>query len=994
MIEYYHKDLNTLHLGCEKPRAYFIPFAPSDDRSKREHSSYFTLLNGEWDFRFYENIYEIDLNDGAFPSAVSFCEKMTVPFCWQLANGMKYDAPNYINQDYPYPVDPPELSDIIPCGLYRKKLSFSKKNGKKYFLNCEGVASCYYLWVNGSFLAYSEVSHCTSEVDITEALNDGDNELCLLVVKHCTGSYMEDQDFFRLSGIFRDVYILERENVRLSDIFIKNYVSEDLCSALISCDIALSDQAEIKWLFTDEIGSEIANGTATGDFEFSVPSPVLWNPEQPYLYNLSIICGNEIIDFPVGIRRFEIKNSTVLLNGVKIKARGINRHDSHPETGYAVTMDEMLSELRLMKQASVNMIRTSHYPNDPRFPALCDRLGFMLVDEADLESHGMGYNYGDWFWDYWAYLCDSPEWKNACLDRAERLFERDKNHSSVVLWSLGNESGCGQSHRDMANYIRFRDDRALIHYENARLEYEERVGGRDFKDISDVESRMYASISYLREYLADDSLTKPFFYCEYVCSMSTGDVYRHWKDVENSDKYFGGCIWEWCDHAVNIGTKEAPRYRYGGDFGDEPNDNYCCVDGLVFPDRSPRPGYYDMQKVYKPFYAAFSDGKLIVTNRLFFTSLSDYDIIAEIEKDGIVAASVCLGVADIPPQASREYALSLPEYHTEKETVTVNVYLRRNSATWFAPAGFEIGFEQIILCEKRRWAIMPSSGNVRFTEDRTGYNVSAGGVNYRLSKITGLIVSIEKDGFSYLKSPVDFSIYRSTNYNNRGDDNTWKRARFDRCRHHVYRTFIQGITPSLVSIRADIGFAAAAMPPAVKAQFSYIFTEKGVFIATKADVGDRVPELPRFGIQLDLPREFENISYFGYGPHESYSDRSEACRLSLFNSTVNENFVNYIKPQECGAHYRTSYASVSDDSGRGLEFFAEMSETFCFNAKHFSDVQLRDTLHSDELEKQDFTRVNLDYKIAASSKNDEGEEPARHFEEKLFYFNYRIKVKD
>lgn len=987
MTGFYHTDPGILHIGCEKPRAYFIPFAAADDCSKRENSSYFTLLNGEWDFKFFDNVYELDLSDDKLPGDIEFTDKMTVPFCWQLKLGRGYDVPNYINQDYPYPVDPPHLPDIDPCGLYRRTFTVNKKADKRYYINLEGVASCFYLWINSVFAGYSEVSHCTSELDITDKLTDGENTAEILVVKHCTGSYLEDQDFFRLSGIFRDVYILERDRIHIEDVQLYHTLSDDFSSAEVKIDIKLNGNAECRYDFFAPSGERLISGKTDSKAEFTVPNPALWNPEQPILYTLKISCGNENLYFKLGLRRFEIKNSTVLLNGVKFKCHGINRHDSDPETGYAVSVESMRRDLKILKGANVNMIRTSHYPNDPRFIEMCDEQGFAVVDEADIETHGMGYNYGDWYWDYWAFLSDTPEWREAYLDRAQRLFERDKNHSCVVLWSLGNESGCGENHRAMAQYIRSRDDRALIHYENAHLEYAARLN-KDFSDISDVESRMYAPISYLNSYLENDEYKKPFFYCEYVCSMSTGDVYMHFDNVEDNDKYFGGCIWELTDHAVNIGSKDNPVYRYGGDFGDSPNDNYSCVDGLVFPDRTPRPGYYDMKKVHKPFYARLDGDKLIIKNRRFFTTLEDCVIEYELEHNGVVISSCKIDDTAVAPQSERSYDINIPDI--KDGLLTLNVYLKLKDKAGFADAGYTLGDEQIIISDTAAVEESAPCAEVKAAEDRTSITVSAAGITYRISKITGLIDDIADSTGSLITKPVDFNIWRCHNYNSRGFDGVWSRARFDRAIHHAYSVELTQNTAEKAVVAVKMSFCAAAMPPAVIANIEYVFTSLGADISCSCKVGERVPNLPRFGLNITMDRTFDSVSYLGYGPHESYSDRYRACRLSRFATTVDDNFVPYIKPQEFGAHYKTRCAEVTDSHGRGLKITDIGSDGFSFNAKRYTDKMLHDTKHVDELEDSGSVTVSADYKIDASSGCDEGREPERRFTEKEFTFRYRL----
>ena len=775
MPERYYRSLEELHIGCEKPRAYFIPFAQDQDPTlPRENSALLTDLCGEWDFAYFENIEKLDIEAEGFPSDVCCPDSMTVPFCWQMKLGRGYDVPNYINQDYPFPVDPPHLPDVIPCALYRRTLDFTKKPGKRYYINFEGVAPCFYLWVNGAFTGFSQVSHCTSEFDITAALTDGENTFEVLVVKHCVGSYLEDQDFFRLSGIFREVYILERDENCLRDIFIRAEVSEALDSAEINVLPEFRDSASFEWRLLTPGGETADRGKSDRDVCIRLSSPVLWNPEEPASYTLEILAGDERISFAVALKRLEIKNRTLLLNGQKIKLRGVNRHDSHPETGYAVTVADMMNDLYILKRGNVNTIRTSHYPNDPRFLDMCERLGFMLIDEADLETHGMGYNYGDWYWDYWSFLSDSPDWREAYLDRAQRLFERDKNHGCVIMWSLGNESGCGENHRQMANYIRSRMPGALIHYENARLEYQERVG-RDFTDISDVESRMYASLDYLREYLDDPEHTKPFFYCEYVDSNSTGDIPLYWKDFEDRDNYCGACVWEFCDHAVNIGSREKPVYRYGGDFGDRPNDGAFCADGLVFPDRSPRPGWYDMKITYQPFDVSYENGKIRIRNKRLFRDLSDLYFEWTVEENGRVTSSGRSGKLEIAPRSVKEYKLIDPKEYSA--FTTLNISVRRAADTEWADEGFETGFAQFILKNCAAPEFKPRGGGLTLDETRGELRIRSGEIEYVFDKNTGLVTSVSGNGKT-LCSRIGFNLFRATSYGN-ALAGVWKRARYD-----------------------------------------------------------------------------------------------------------------------------------------------------------------------------------------------------------------------
>lgn len=981
----YYRELENIHINTCPPRAYFIPFPTEAEASlPREYSRYYTSLNGEWDFEFFDNVEELEIEKPDFTESIVCHDKMTVPFCWQLCLNRGYDVPNYINQDYPYPVDPPYLPDIIPCGFYRRKVSINKHPDRTYYINFEGVSSCYYLWINGVFKGYSQVSHSTGEFEISDLLKDGDNLFEVLVVKHCTGSYMEDQDFFRLSGIFRDVYILERPKVHIDDIFADAEVNEELSTAKVNVSMKLSGNAEAEWKFISPSGELINNGTVCGDFSFEVDSPILWNAEQPQLYTLILHCSDEYIALKTGLRRIEIRNKCFLLNGKKIKLRGINRHDSNPETGYTVSVEDMLNDLYILKRANVNTIRTSHYPNDPRFPGMCDELGFMLIDEADLESHGMGYNYGDWYWDYWAYLCDAPEWKFSCLDRAERLFERDKNHPCVIMWSLGNESGCGQNHRHMAQYIRNRDSKALIHYENARIEYQERLG-KDFSDISDVESRMYASLDYLSEYLNDESMTKPFFYCEYVAAWSTGDIPLHWDEFEKYDNYCGGCVWEYCDHAVNIGTKEEPAYRFGGDFGDYPNDYVYCVDGLVYPDRRPRPGYYDMKDCYKPFSAEYGNGVLTLKNKKYFSSLDELYFEYSVETDGITVEKAVIDGTTIPPQTEKQFLLPV-KYSTEKLT-TLNIFAKYKNKMYFCEKDYEAGHVQFILNNAPFSPEKTSPIPLQTEETHTDIRIQSGGISFTFSKLYGKITSVKSD-IELLKAPIEFSLFRSCHPSNSAMSQ-WKRARYDHAYQKTYSVKLERADENKAVITADISFAAAAMPPALRCKTTYTFSSDGQFnISVKAERTDNAPDLPRFGVQLTLGKEFENISYLGYGPMESYSDRYRSQLLSRFNTTVNDNFEHYVKPTESSAHYAVKTAEISDDSGHVLLINDRSEKGFSFCAKHYTDEQLLNTRHDDELKDEGITVINADYKLLADNCGDALRCPERRFDEKEFSFSY------
>ncbi len=992
-MTFFHRDHTVQHVGCLPPRSYFIPFPPgTDPAGNRSASPFFTSLCGEWQFAWFPDAESLNWDAPGFPACVPCPEKTTVPGCWQLHTDRGYDPPNYINQDYPFPVDPPYLPEEIPGGLYRKSLCLTPEADKRFTLVFEGVSSCFYLWVNGAFIGYSEVSHCVSEFDVTDALTEGENVFEIFVLKHCTGSYMEDQDFFRLSGIFREVYLLTRPAAMIRDVEIRSLAEPGAGIAALRVSVKTDGAPTLRCRLLDPDGGPVREATGRNEFVFQIDSPLLWSAETPALYGVALETETETVFFPVGIRDVRICDKKLLFNGAPIKLRGVNRHDMSPETGYAVTEDHMLRDLYLLKRANVNCIRTSHYPNDPRFLRMCDELGFYVIDEADLESHGMGYNYGDWDWSYWAFLCDSPEWADACTDRAARLYERDKNHPCVLFWSLGNESGCGENHRKMARYIRQRDPAALIHYENAHLEYAARVG-RDFSDISDVESRMYASLDYLREYLNDPANTKPFFYCEYVSATSTGDIPLHWDEFEAYENYCGGCIWEFADHAVNVGTKDRPRYRYGGDFGDDPNDGISCLDGLVFPDRTPRPGYYDMKDAYKPFAVSFENGSLTIRNRFYFRKLDGCCLCWEFQRNGeTVTAGERIPLA-VPPRGAVTLNLPVPVAAHGFETLIVRV-LTTEQTVWAAP-GHEIGHAQFILHDAPVSLPVPITEPtpLRMEETRESITVRAGSFSAVVNKRKGTIDSIRTDR-ELLSAPVDFSIFKSYLYFN-PSAKSWERARYDRAIRKNYQTEVVSVTDGEIRVRVGFSFAAAAMPPALKGYADLSFFADGrIGVSAKVTAAEKAPCLPRFGLLIPLTPDFEEAEYLGFGPQEAYPDRLRSQTLEPHKTTATENFVHYARPTENGAHCRTKTAMIRAADGTVLRFADLSAGGFVFNVKHYADRQLHETAHDDELTPLPQTIVSLDYKTHAENPSHAQLEPDRLFDEKDFAFSWEIQIEN
>lgn len=993
----YHKSLETLHFGTEKPRAYYIPFSSKSSalNGKREASELFTLLSGEWKFKFFKSFEDLTEDIIAADMSLDALDDITVPKCWQTYTDRDYDKPLYSNLEYPFPIDPPHVPNANPCGVYFKDIDL-KKESKKYYINFEGVASCFYLFVNGEFVGYSQVSHSTSEFDITEKLVNGKNRICVIVVKWCDGSYLEDQDHFKISGIFRDVYILTRNENHIKDIEIKTQLDE----SLTHCDISISAEnaANAKYELLDADGKCVAAGEFDGEkAAISLDKPHLWNAEQPYLYTLLISGADEVIPFMLGVKRVEIKDKKFLINGKREILRGVNRHDNDPLTGYYLTPEKMERDIFLIKRANCNTIRTSHYPNDPRFYEMCSKYGIYTVDEADLETHGMGYEVeGEWDWPRWSSLSNGADWKEAYIDRARLLYERDKNSPCVIMWSLGNESGCGVNHRAMAGYIRERNADAIIHYENSHLEFTGTAKGvpegEDYSDISDVESRMYAGVEYIEKYLNNPEYTKPFFMCEYVCSMSTGDVYDYFKFAYDYDNFSGGCIWEFSDHAIGVEQEDGSvHYCYGGDFKDQPNNGICCIDGLVYPDRSPRPGYYDMKKVYEPFKGSFENGVLTLKNFKRFTSLNDLYAEWTVAENGNVIKQGTITSLDVQPESTKSFELFNDDFSGRKNCFLTLSFKQKESTPW-AEKGYEVGFLQYELGVFCSELTVASDDSLCIDECDRYIVIKANGTEACFDKKYGKLVSLKKDGTDIITSSAEFDLWRAPCYNG-GSKGRWYLERFERIKQMTYTCNVSEKSKDMVVIDVELALGAHSAPPVIKMSAKWSFLKDGTFnLECKGKIRENAPLLPHFGLKLMMPVEFENVSYFGLGEKESYPDRYRPFKFGSYETTATDMYEHYVRPQECGNRFNTRYAEISNGDGIGLKFASLGSEPFCFKALHYTADEMIEAAHDFELPEITKTVLNIDWKVNAISENGSVDIPkfSRNFGQKDIDFGFRI----
>lgn len=928
-----------------------------------------------------------------------------------------YDTPNYTNINYPYPCDPPFVPNDNPAGLYIREFNADDIDEKNSTLVFEGVDSCFYLWMNGEFVGYSQVSHMTSEFDVTSYLKAGKNSIAVMVLKWCDGSYLEDQDMWRLSGIFRDVYLLTRPKMHISDVFVKTALNSSFTEGTLRCEIetisgmnpsisaasSIQSASSIRAVLKDMQGKTLSDTTANissgASIEFTVAEPNLWSAESPYLYELYLYHNDEVILFKVGFRKIEIKDSVILINGTAVKFKGVNRHDSHPELGHTIPQYHMKHDLILMKQHNINAIRTSHYPNDPRFLEMCDEFGFYLIDEADLETHGCSHT-GDH-----NLISADPQFEEAYLDRMQRMVERDKNHTCIVIWSLGNESGFGDNHVKMAVWAKNRDNSRLIHYE--------RIFHPDFSDLItsgkadtsclDVYSRMYPSIEWIsEEFLKNENEKRPLILCEYSHAMGNGpgDLKDYWDLFYENPRLAGGFVWEWTDHAVKTRNSDGIEYyAYGGDLGDEPNDGNFCVDGLVTPDRTPHNGLLELKNVIAPVRVEADDlskGVVRITNLYDFTDLTHLILNWKIEKDGETIDQGRIDGLAVAPHKSVTVTLpyTMPQKADGRYFLTVSFHQAANTA--WAETGYEIAFEQFELpVGKIEKAILEKSAMRSLFYEKTEKEIIISGFDFRYvyNLYYGSFTSIEYQGIKMICSKPEFNVWRAPTDNDRYIKQHWMSEGLDRLNTHTYASSVVEEDEKHITINSDFSLGGHTKMPAIRA--SAIWTVYGsgdIILNVHAKIRKDIQSLPRFGLQLWLPKGNEFVEFFGYGPHESYIDKRRSTRKSRFVSSVDDMHENYLMPQENGSHYSTEWAVVTDALGTGL-LFAGMDD-FSLNVSHYSPEDITAANHPHELVRRDETIVNIDCKMCGIGSNSCGPELLPQYRissEPDIHFKLRIK---
>ncbi|WP_410768548.1 glycoside hydrolase family 2 TIM barrel-domain containing protein [Fontibacillus sp. BL9] len=995
-IPKYWEDLSVLEKNREAPRAYYIPYADAESsrKQKRGSSPYYRTLNGNWKFKYKESVRQVDDAFYRIDADVSDWDDLIVPSCWQVKG---YDQLHYTNVNYPFPCDPPYVPNDNPAGLYVREFNISGAwEDKSKYIVFEGVNSCFYLWVNGIWVGYSQGSRMPAEFDISPYVHSGSNKIAVMVLKWCDGSYIEDQDLWRFSGIFRDVYLLARSPEHIVDVFNRVELDQDFGNGTVTCELTAAGQADAKLELTDADGVLLQSETVTvvgeGNVTFQIDRPNLWSAETPYLYHLYITAADEVLHFAVGFRKVEIVDGVFMINGTAVKLKGVNRHDSHPVLGQTVPINHMIKDLKLMKLHNINTIRASHYPNDPRFLQLCNEFGFYVIDEADLECHGVFHAIGNF-----NMLTRLPEWEHVFVERVVRMVERDKNQPSVIIWSMGNESGYDVNHMAMARWTKSRDASRPVHYEGS----DPRHFGSPDTEVLDMESRMYSSPAYIEAYAKDENSTKPMFMCEYSHAMGNGpgDLKDYWDVIYKYPKLMGGCVWEWSDHGIL--TKNAqgtPYYAYGGDFGDQPNDGNFCIDGLVSPDRVPHPGLLELKKVIAPVRVEADNlaaGSVRITNLYDFVDLGHLTLYWTIEKEGALYSQGQTPVSGIAPHTSQLVTLDyvLPEYSEHACYLTVSFRLREK--THWSEAGHEVISEQFRLPVE----IRECSGTgpdiagqpLRITEEDDLLTIEGFDFRHVFDLYRGSFTSITKHGVEMVDKPLGFNIWRAPTDNDRKVKRQWMEEGYDRALPHIYEATVTERDENSVQIRVSYSLGGYIKPPLLHGTAYWRVTGNGE-IRLKMEVNERedLLFLPRFGLQVTMPAGTEEVEYFGNGPHESYIDKSQSTLKSKFLTTVDGLFTHYIMPQENGSHDNTDWVIATNEQGMGLRFTS--NRPFSFNASHYTPEDLTLAQHDYELVRRAETILHLDYKMSGVGSNSCGPEllEAYRLDEKRFTFELNI----
>ncbi len=1016
------------HRNRLPPRAYFshYPDAAAAGDGERTSTSWLRLLDGVWKFHYDPSPVEAPADFQKPSYDVSAWNDLTVPSSWQMHG---YGRPHYTNVIYPFPIDPPHIPTENPTGCYRREFDVPASwDGMRIVLRFDGVDSAFHVWVNGKEVGFSKGSRLPAEFDVTRLVKTGANTVAVKVYQWSDGSYIEDQDMWWLSGIFRSVSLLAMPTLRVEDFFAKAgldaayedgelSVSVDLANntgkkASCSVEAVLFDPTGVR--VGKPMGKDIeaaASAVTSVSLKSKVAAPMKWSSESPSLYTLVITLKDksgkaiESVSSRIGFRTVERKGPQFFVNGKPILLKGVNRHDMHPDLGKAIPLDHMLRDILLMKQHNINTVRTSHYPNDPRFLDLCDEYGLFVIDECDLECHGFCHT------KKFEWVSDDPAWEAAYVDRMERMVARDRNHASVIFWSLGNESSFGRNHKAMTAKARKMDPTRLIHYE-----------GDHMLEASDVYSVMYPSVESLQEVndgkpypctwrkTFEKMLDKPFILCEYAHAMGNGpgNLKEYWDVFYEKRRIQGGCVWEWCDHAIRVKDEKGEWFAYGGDFGDQPNDGNFVVDGLVTPDRVPSPGLIEYKKVLEPVLTEAADlsaAKVKITNRYEFISLEHLSISWSVFSQFGVLASGVMPTPSIKPDSSKIVSVpvgALPAARPGEERHLMIRYLLAKDFKW-AAAGHEVAWAQFKLpvkTAKTPELLLSSMPSIRRREDATSLVLE--GVDFRIafSKVYGVITEWVSNGQKLLEAGPRLNFWRAPTDNDIHMAKKWRENGLHWLQHRIKEVECEEVRGKALRVRITSRIAPPILDKAFECEYLYTVCGSGDLLLEcsvkpvgdwlKATSGD-IDTIPRVGLSMRLPGALDQVKWFGRGPGESYVDSKEAQRVGVYAATVEQLGFPYITPQENGNRTETRWVSLTSLNGSGL--LAVGRPQFDFSALWHTQEDLTEAKHQNELAKRSFITLNLDHAQCGLGSQSCGPGPLEKYKLKPGEFNFSVRLK-
>ncbi len=929
MLKKYYEQSSVV--GVLDTRSYYIPFGDKKDAfGCRKKSSRFIDLDGKWTIEEYDS--PLSVPDDFYKTAPD--HEIEVPSCVQYYG---YDRFQYTNVNYPFPYDPPYVPNVNPCYHYQRKVAIKKAKGERYYLNFEGVDSCFYLYVNDEFAGFSQVAHRQSEFDVTDLIKNGENKLDVLVLKWCMGSYLEDQDKLRFTGIFRDVYILARPEGHVVDYKITTALDGTVTFALLGGTSA-----------TVELCGDKKTVNAGETAAFKVENPRLWSAEEPNLYDMLIECNGEYIGERVGIRTTRVQNGVYLFNDKPIKLMGVNRHDFNPRTGATVTIENIIEDFTLMKKLNVNAIRTSHYPNRPEFYKLADEYGFYVMDESDLESHGVVARFTGYENANYDEIADDPQFRQAIIDRQKCNIGRDKNRPCVFAWSMGNECAYGDNFADALRWIKANDDRP-VHYESL-FHVDRKKHGEDYyySEPVDMVSRMYPEPDWLiHGYLDDAKETRPLVLCEYCHSMGNGpgDFKEYWDIIRTSNRLMGGFVWEWADHGVLYG---GVGQRYGGDFGETLHDGNFCMDGIISADRKLTQKSMEMKKAYEPVEFALGKDGVTVKSRNFFAAIvgtltvtrKDMGKVLSVEKH---AVSLAPGEQAVYPAAAAHVVIAS---------------LTLDKPVGLLEKGHELGRagwtnESVHDYTDKHYK------SVSITENGRYIGVVTPSAEYVVDKANAAITSIKGKNGALLKTPLALNLWRAPTDNDRNVRRDW-----ENCRYYEIFSEVREVTAVGNCVRFTGKIAPVKLEPVAAYTLTYEFFDEGVSASIEYEFAGWTTFPPRVGLCAELDKSFDKVRYYGYGSNEAYIDRRYSCIKDVYEDSVDNMFVRYVKPQENGSHYGTELMEITDGKST-----LRAEGDFSFSALPYSAATLTHTAHDWQLPEKTATHLSLDFFMSGIGSN-------------------------